>query len=196
MSVEAKPSGISPKIWCVAFVVAFLAMAAAMYTLRPPMFVQLPLMLLPMLLMIPYIKSYERKAEADGYMSGALARYNRRFGWATVSYVVAIFTAIYLHKNMQALGPLAIPIALLPALSVLLMIWAMARYIIEEDDEYLRQRQMIAGLIATGLLLAVATSWGFVEQFGLAPHVPAWVAFPVWALGLGLGQIILKARSA
>ena len=51
-----------------------------------------------------------------------------------------------------------------------------------------------AALIATGLLLAVATFWGFLTTFGVAPAVPMWTAVPVWCLGLGLGHVIGKVR--
>ena len=46
----------------------------------------------------------------------------------------------------------------------------------------------------TGLLLAVATFWGFLTTFGVAPAVPMWTAVPVWCLGLGLGHFIGKVR--
>ncbi len=48
--------------------------------------------------------------------------------------------------------------------------------------------------IATGLLLAVATFWGFLTTFGVASAVPMWTAVPVWCLGLGLGHVIGKVR--
>jgi len=34
-----------------------------------------------------------------------------------------------------------------------------------------------------------ATLWGFLEMFGLAPHLWLWAVFPAWALGLGVGQM-------
>jgi hypothetical protein len=69
------------------------------------------------------------------------------------------------------------------------MIVTMARLLVEETDEYQRMRIVRASLVATGLLLAIASVWGFLEMFELVPHVWAWAAFPVWAVGLALGQL-------
>ena len=50
-----------------------------------------------------------------------------------------------------------------------------------------------AALIGLALVLLAGTLWGFLETFGIAPHVPAWWVVPVWAIGLGLGQMIMTS---
>jgi len=65
----------------------------------------------------------------------------------------------------------------------------MALLLKEEQDEYLRSRHIQQSLVATGLLLTVATLYGFLNAFDVAPRIDAWVAFPVWAVGLGLGRL-------
>jgi hypothetical protein len=80
----------------------------------------------------------------------------------------------------------------LPALPIFFFIWAMGAYLVEESDEYLRQRQIIAALCATGFLLAVATGYGFLETFKLVPHIESWAAVPVWAVGLAFGNVISR----
>ena len=54
-------------------------------------------------------------------------------------------------------------------------------------------RQTSAALIGLALVLLAGTLWGFLETFGIAPHVPAWWVVPVWAIGLGLGQMIMTS---
>ncbi len=196
MASDVQTAAPKSFLWAAAFVIAFIAMGLALNQIRPPMWLQLPLMLLPMLLMIPYLRAYERRARMRGSLSTALIRYNRRFGWWSVAYVVLLFLAIYANKASHPLGLLAWPVAILPALAVLGMVWTMARYILEEDDEYLRQRQIMAGLIATGITLSTATIWGFFELFQLVPHIQMFWIFPLWAIGLGLGQMVLKVRGA
>jgi hypothetical protein len=72
------------------------------------------------------------------------------------------------------------------------MIRAMALLLKEERDEYLRQRFVEQSLVATGLLLTVATLYGFLNAFDVAPRIDAWAAFPVWAIGLGLGRLVRR----
>ena len=130
----------------------------------------------------------ERRAIAAGNFSPAMGRYNRRMLTAGAIYVVGLFIAIWTHDNLHPDGLAAFAIALLPSVGVLWMVWAMARLLAEETDEYLRHRLVRSSLFGLGTLLTLATVWGFFEQFDLVPHVPAWAAVPVFALGLGFAN--------
>ncbi|MBF7012959.1 hypothetical protein QUC32_25380 [Novosphingobium resinovorum] len=152
-------------------------------------------MIPPMLLLIPLVRASEKAQAACGALSPATRRYNRRgLIWA-FGYVIFLFVAVFGAKS-GASGPLLWLLALLPALPIFFMLWTMARYLVEETDEYLRMRVINAALWATGLLLAVATVWGFLETFELVPHVPGWAAVPVWAVGLGASSIVNRWREA
>jgi hypothetical protein len=83
-------------------------------------------------------------------------------------------------------------LAMIAALPVIFMIRAMALLLKEEQDEYLRARHVEQSLIATGILLTVATLYGFLNAFDVAPRIDAWAAFPVWAVGLGLARFFQK----
>ena len=130
----------------------------------------------------------EQRAIATGSFSPAMKRYNRRMLLASLAYVVGLFTAIYAHDNLPLTNVTAFAVALLPSVGVLGMVWAMARLIAEEEDEYLRSRYVRSSLFGLGSLLTLATIWGFFEQFDLVPHVPTWAAVPVFAIGLGIAQ--------
>lgn len=67
---------------------------------------------------------------------------------------------------------------------------AIGRLLTSLRDEYQRYLMTRQILIATGFTLSVATAWGFVESFGLLPHVPAFYATVLWFAGLGLGGCI------
>jgi len=156
----------------------------------PSMLVMIP----PMLLLTPFVRATERAQAGCGALSPAGRRYNRRGMAWSFSYVLLLAVAVIGSKTLHAQGPLLWLLALLPALPVFYLLWAMARYLVEEQDEYLRMQVVNAALFATGLLLGTATVWGFLETFRLVPHVPGWAAVPVWAIGLGLGSFVNRWR--
>ncbi len=133
-------------------------------------------------------KAGERRSIESGSFSPAMGRYNRRMLTAGAVYVVGLFAAIWANDTLQADCALAFLFALLPSIGVLWMVWAMARLLAEETDEYLRHRLVRSSLFGLGTLLTLATVWGFFEQFDLVPHVPTWAAVPVFALGLGFAN--------
>lgn len=182
--------------WALTFVGGMFGTGLLLFTdfVRPPW--GMAIMILPMLLLIPMVRASERMRSATGCASPALTRYNRRMLAASFAYVVGFLIAVALFKEQAVSKPAAALLSLLPTLPALGMIWAMTRYVIEESDEYLRARTVNAALTATGLLLAIATFWGFLTTFDVAPHVPAWAAVPVWAVGLGVGQLVEKVRGA
>lgn len=134
------------------------------------------------------VRSGEQRARSAGNFSLAMGRYNRRMLIASAVYVVGLFGAIWAHDNLSLNSISAFVFALLPSIGVLAMVWAMARLVTEEEDEYLRFRYVRASLFGLGTLLTLATIWGFFEQFDLVPHAPSWMAVPVFAIGLGIAQ--------
>ena len=65
----------------------------------------------------------------------------------------------------------------------------MGRYLVEEQDEYVRMLLVRQSLWASAFALSIATVWGFLESFGLAGHIEAFYIAVVWFFGLGLGSI-------
>jgi hypothetical protein len=144
----------------------------------------------PMLLLIPMVRSAERMQVAAGCATSAMRTYNRRTLAMSFGYVLALFVSIGVTNRFTISGPLLWLLAVFPALPIIGIVWAMARLLIEETDEYQRLRMVRASLVATGLVLVSSTLWGFLEMFGLAPHLWLWAVFPVWAIGLGIGQLV------
>jgi hypothetical protein len=121
--------------------------------------------------------------------ASAGSRYNRRILGLSTAYVVLLFGAEWLFRQHRIGGAAAYVVAVLPALPIVGVFIAIGRYLMEETDEYLRMLMVRQSLVATGLTLAVATVWGFLESFGLAPHVGAFYVAIVWFFGLGVGAI-------
>ena len=81
---------------------------------------------------------------------------------------------------------------MLPALPIIGIFGAIGRYLIEEQDEYVRMLMVRQTLWASAFALSVATTWGFLDSFGLVGHAEGyWIAI-LWFLGLGLGGIYNK----
>ena len=141
------------------------------------------------LLIIPMARANQRAMAARGVNSPAMIRYSRRFMVASLAYVALFFAAMWVARTYEPATAVRIVLAFAAALPVIFMIRAMALLLREEKDEYLRSRMIDQSLIATGILLTVATLYGFLNAFDVAPRIDAWAAFPVWAVGLGIGRL-------
>jgi len=130
--------------------------------------------------------------------SPAQRRYNRRVLVLSFVYVATLVPAVYLLSRHLVSGAPAYIVGVLPALAVSGFFWLMARYLVEETDEYLRMLQIRQLLVATALALTAATIWGFLEGFDLAPHIVAYAWPIVWLAGLciGAGVNVAVERSA
>lgn len=136
-----------------------------------------------------------RMTQQAGCGGPALLRYNRRFGLFTMLYIAGLFIAVWLHGGGIVDGPAAWLTACLPSIGALGMVWTIVRYPVEEEDEYLRHRFVGASLTGMGIVLMLGTVWGFLEQFSLVPHIPAWWVLPMFAVGMGVGNITGTRRS-
>jgi hypothetical protein len=188
--VVAPPRGLGPSAWGGLFVAAMVGAGIGARFAELNDFWSMAVMVPPMLLLIPLVRSTERRAAGNCAFTLALRQYNRRTLIWSFAYIIALFAAVSIDKAFAPTGPAAFAIAILPALPIIYFIWALGRYLVEESDEYIRMRQVQAALIATGLLLGIGTFWGFLETFGLVPHVPSWAVVPVWAIGLGVGNVV------
>jgi hypothetical protein len=121
--------------------------------------------------------------------NAAYRRYMRRLWPATGLYVLAIALATWLIPDGAHADALTVGIALLPGMAMVTMIWAMARLLIELDDEYLKMLEVRKSLAATGVVLTVASVWGILELYTDVPRLPVFFVFPLWCVGLGVGQV-------
>lgn len=98
-------------------------------------------------------------------------------GGYTAVNVAAIFGAF---DDIGRTAGLAL--GLVVAAPVAGQIWATLA-LMAESDEFMRALLAKRFIVASGLAMAIATAWGFMESYGGAPHVPAWMIYPLfWAL--------------
>jgi hypothetical protein len=124
----------------------------------------------------------------------AVARRNRRSTIGALAYAVVLVAVIFVRVAHPLHGVLAYALAVLPAVPVLGMAWAMALYLREEEDEFERAVCIQNALWATGVTLSIATVWGFAEMLADAPHLGGWLWFPVWALAGTITDIFTRRR--
>jgi hypothetical protein len=158
-------------------------------------FALLPFFLPALAALVWMSREISLNARRRGCATAAGMAYNRRMLPLAAAYVVVMLGAILMHDRLHVTGPALYAIAVLPALPLIGVVWALGRFLIEETDEYQRALAVRKMLVASGFLLVVATIWGFLEEFGLVPHLPAYWCFIVWCIGLGVGAGWNKLRA-
>ena len=123
-------------------------------------------------------------------MNPAWKRYNIRVVWLSVLYSVFLIAAVYGFKHEMLSGAGAYAAAILPAIPVIGIFAAIGRYLVEEQDEYVRMLMVRQTLWASGFAISISTIWGFLENFDLVGHVDSYYIVVLWFGGLGLGACI------
>jgi hypothetical protein len=122
----------------------------------------------------------------------AWKRYNIRVVWLSLVYAAFLIAAVYGFKHQLVPGALKYFVAVLPALPIIGIFGAIGRYLVEEQDEYIRMLMVRQTLWASAFSLSVATTWGFLDNFRLVGHVDGYWIAVLWFVGLGLGGIYNK----
>lgn len=124
------------------------------------------------------------------YRSPAMKAYTRRLLVLMSFYLVTLWGSITLVKSGAAGGIWHVPLAILPALPIIGVFWAVMRLLVEEPDEYWRMLLVRQCLIATGFCLTVMTIWEFLQNFDVvAPGQHGFGAAMWWFIGLGIGAL-------
>lgn len=125
---------------------------------------------------------------------------NRRYFGAVMGgaggYVASVFAVTFASKGLSlsdGSGAL-IALSILPGLFLLMMIWAVWRYLTEVDEVVRHQltESMMIGLFA---VLAFTGGWGLVELYNdTLPKVPLFYVFPGFFMAFGLASWIRHGR--
>jgi len=127
------------------------------------------------------------------YKSPAIRRYVIRVAVLMSFYLVSLFAAVRLFRADAVSGPAAYALAVLPALPIIGVFWAVMRLLVEEPDEFIRLLHVRQSLIATGFCLTIMTVWEFLQNFDLvAPGNGGFGAASFWFVGLGVGALYNK----
>ncbi|NIJ22261.1 hypothetical protein FHS95_003976 [Sphingomonas naasensis] len=129
-----------------------------------------------------------------GAHNPAQRRYVRRFVPGMLGYVGLLLVSTWAIRAYHPEGALLFLLALLPALPLVAVIGVMGLYLVEERDEFIRNRLIVAMIGGLGILLALTTIWGFLEDREVVPHFPTFLSFPIWCGCFGLFQCFLSLR--
>ena len=122
----------------------------------------------------------------------AWKRYNWRVIWLSLAYAILLIAAVYTFKHRLVGNPLAYVVAVLPALPIIGIFGAIGRYLVDEEDEYVRMLMVRQTLWASGFTLSLATVWGFLDNFQLVGHIEGYWIVVVWYFGLAIGGLANK----
>lgn len=90
--------------------------------------------------------------------------------------------------------PAAWALALTVSAPVIGQIWATLS-LMRDSDEFVRAVTAKAFILASGLAMAIATMWGFGESYADAPHIPAWIIYPLfWGCFGAVAPFIRSSR--
>lgn len=124
----------------------------------------------------------------------AVKRYLRRMSWAFALYLVALFGANGIDHAYHPQGATLIALSVVPALPIIAFIAIIGRYLVEERDEFLRQRIVTCMLFGTGVLLGAGTVYNFLSGSGAINPMPRLWVFPIWCFSWGAAQCVLALR--
>ena len=127
------------------------------------------------------------------YRSPALRRYVTRLVILISIYLVTLSIAVRAFRADAVSGPAAYVLAVVPALPIIGVFWAVMRFLVEEPDEFIRLLLVRQCLFATGFCLTIMTVWEFLQNFDLVP--PGNGGFGAaffWFVGLGFGGLYNK----
>ena len=120
----------------------------------------------------------------------AKRRYQRSVLLLSVAYVALLLSVSIYFEAREPSGPVAVALAVLPALPIIGIFVAIGRYLVDEKDEYLRSLLVRQTLWASAFALSIATVWGFLEGFEIVGHVEAFYVAVLWFGGLGVGSLM------
>lgn len=131
-----------------------------------------------------------RKRGAGERMREPYRRYMRRFLPAMFAYVILLMAAVSYAKEAEPTGVIAWLVAIAPSIPLIFAIRAVFLLPREENDEYQRARINSSYAWATGATLMAGTVAGFLDMFGVIPHLELWIAFPAWAVFMGIARCL------
>ena len=115
--------------------------------------------------------------------------------WLSVPLIVVFsLAAVFSFRFGHLHGPWAYPVAVLPALPIIWVLFETARYVAAEKDEFLRMLLVQCLLGGIGGTLATTTIWGFLEDFTHAPHLHLLLVYPIFWLFVTISFPVVYAR--
>lgn len=125
---------------------------------------------------------------------------HRRYIVRTIGFMVpymALCIAMMVTDAFDQImgGPAAWVLAAVVSTPVIGQIWATLA-LMRESDEFVRAVTAKQFIVAAGVAMAAATFWGFGETFAGAPHLPAWLIYPLFWGAFGIVSPFIRDSNA
>lgn len=124
----------------------------------------------------------------------AAQRYTRRSWAAAIAYIALVAAQAAMPHLLSPPRALVATLAVTSALPIVALLVVLATYLREETDEYVRNRTILAMLLATGAVLVLSSVVGMLQIGGLVGPVPVFLVFVVWACAWGIAKTWLEWR--
>lgn len=135
-----------------------------------------------------------RRHRLLGTVSAAVRAFWRRFV-ISAAFMFGSYCLLAFAQMVGKWGPDAeYVIAILPNFGFLGMIWAVHQYIVDETDEYLRNRAIRQVLIASFFTLIVAMGWATLATAKVLGNGYTGLVLLFWFAGLGVGRLYNEMR--
>lgn len=131
---------------------------------------------------------------AFAHGTSAAQRYHRRSWVAAIAYITLIAANAAMPHVFSPPRILVVAMAVASALPIVALLVLLAVYLHEETDEYVRNRTILAMLLATGAVLVFSSVLGMLQIGGLLGPAPIFLAFVVWACAWGIAKAWLEWR--
>ena len=123
---------------------------------------------------------------------------HKRYVVRTMAFMSG-YVAVNVAAIFGAFDDIASPVAawglaLTVSAPVIGQIWATLA-LMRESDEFVRAVVAKQFILASGLAMAVASVWGFGESYAAAPHIPAWIIYPLFWACFGLIAPFVKSSN-
>lgn len=123
---------------------------------------------------------------------------HKRYVFRTIAFMTG-YVAINVGTIFGAFDDIASPVAawalaLAVSAPVIGQIWATLS-LMNESDEFVRAVTAKQFILAAGTAMAIASVWGFGESYADAPHIPAWIIYPLFWACFGLIAPFVKSSN-
>ena len=115
--------------------------------------------------------------------------------WVSAMLVIVLSISAALAFKLGHLhGPLAYPVAALPALPILWMLVETGRYLADEKDEFQRNLYVQCLLGGTFGTLAATTMWAYLEDYARVPRLDLIWVYPMFWLFAAIAYPVVWRR--
>lgn len=124
-----------------------------------------------------------------------MRRYTIRIFLFVASYALILTSSLLFARNgAEHSQATLVGLAVITALPVIGMFWAIFRLLIETDDEYQRLLFAKQTLLATAITLVFVTVWQFLQVYDVIDTGPQWVGV-IWFAMLGVSAPIVRWKA-